>query len=358
MHSPHRRAFMAFTNSRNTRDGIKRFVSSSGLRSDEVFVANAENPIEIYEKIREKEVVDGMQNIFIFDEGNLHTYKFVPVVKDLMKNGKVVVVAGLNLDFRGEFFGPMGKLEEIARSREAITGKKLVDMHHSYCCILRDEKQCGKKASYTFRLIKAENDGNLGYFHEGVLFNSYIKAPYHHPTILVEGSVGGIKYTTACSECFGELPGKSLVADLLSYTMDHENSKYNDLVDRFSKQGDICDALAYTIEEKRLDMFDGIYRSRIKSGGLNDKESRKLVEISKARDSSRESHDTFDIYHEIKSRRSISREGLKYKFGKIMGFERILADLIKARFLMLDDAMLKTTRYVKDPVSDMYIPLD
>src|SRR3989338_1157108 len=121
MHSAHADKLTVFSNNRNSRDGTKRLFSYSGLRSDEVFVANAEDPINVFDIIQRRDRERGFQEVLVYDEGNLHTHKFVSVVKRQMEEGRVVVVAGLNLDFRGESFGPMGRLEEISRGRETIS---------------------------------------------------------------------------------------------------------------------------------------------------------------------------------------------------------------------------------------------
>lgn len=355
-HSSYNKAVMAFANSRNTRDGTKRLVSSSGLRSEEVYVADADNPANIYEAIKLKESKDGEQLVFIFDEGNLHNYRFVPVVKDLMNAKKVVVVAGLNLDFRGEPFGPMGKLEEIARGREAITGKKLVETHHSYCGVLRDDKQCSKTAGYTFRLIKSR-EGDINYFNEGHLLRGYKKAPYHHPTILVEGSSSGIDYTTACSECFGELPGKKLVEKILISAMNEKECKYEDLVKNFEKFGDVLDAAAYCIEERKLNMTGGIYTAINKSDTLNSEESTGLIKISKIRDQRPDQLTTLAIYQTIKSSTIQNRGKIIENFGKTPGIERILSDLIRENLIKLEYGVLTSTPYFLDPASGMYVPI-
>ena len=87
MHSAYADKLTVFSNSRNSRDGTKRLVSSSGLRSDEVFVANAEDPTNAFDIVSRRDSERGFQQVIVYDEGNLHSHKFVPVVKRQMEEG-------------------------------------------------------------------------------------------------------------------------------------------------------------------------------------------------------------------------------------------------------------------------------
>jgi len=84
------------------------------------------------------------------DEAQFFPEAIVPVVSALVKAGKKVIVAGLDLDFRGVEFGPMPSLLAIA---DSITKLSAV------CA------KCGHDAPLTQRLI----DGQPAAFDDGIV---------------------------------------------------------------------------------------------------------------------------------------------------------------------------------------------
>ncbi len=81
------------------------------------------------------------------DEAQFFDAGIVEVVEDLAKSGKRVIVAGLDMDFAGNPFGPMPSL--LARA-EYIT--KL----HAICV------KCGDNANYSYRKPKIDGQVLLG----------------------------------------------------------------------------------------------------------------------------------------------------------------------------------------------------
>ena len=109
------------------------------------------------------------------DEAQFFDEDLPDVCEELCVRGIKVLVAGLPLDFRGEPFGPMGKLMQIAD-----------DIHrcHAYCAV------CGEKASRTQRVV--------------VHGDKRVPANYNDPVVLV----GGIDdYEARCRQ-HHEVPGK------------------------------------------------------------------------------------------------------------------------------------------------------
>jgi thymidine kinase len=98
-------------------------------------------------------------------------WQIAEVCDHLADQGKRVIVAGLDQDFRGEPFGPMPLLLAMAEQ---------VDKLHAICVV------CGAPATRTQRLI----DGR--------------PARYDDPIILVGGSES---YEARCRHCH-EVPGK------------------------------------------------------------------------------------------------------------------------------------------------------
>lgn len=118
--------------------------------------------------------VDEETDWIAIDEAQFMDENLLFVVRKLASRGKRVIVAGLDKDFRGNVFGPMGDLLV-----EADSVKKL----HARC------NECGNKAGMTQRL-KKEND-------------KWIPAHYDDEIVLV----GEEEYRARCRNCH-EVPGK------------------------------------------------------------------------------------------------------------------------------------------------------
>ncbi len=105
-------------------------------------------------------------SVIAFDEGNFFSEKLPKLCETLVKMGKRVIVAGLDLTFAGEPFGPMPTLMALADR---------VDKLHAVCV------KCGGTATRSQRLI----DG--------------LPAPVDGPVI----KVGGIgSYEARCRTCY------------------------------------------------------------------------------------------------------------------------------------------------------------
>ena len=77
-------------------------------------------------------------NVVGIDETQFYDVEIIKVVREISRKGIRVILAGLDMDFRGEPFGPMGNLMAIA---DEVT--KL----HAICMV------CGEEATMTQRLI-------------------------------------------------------------------------------------------------------------------------------------------------------------------------------------------------------------
>lgn len=72
------------------------------------------------------------------DEAQFFTHDLIEVVLDLVDSGKIVIIAGLNLDYRGVPFGPMPTLISLADKVTKLTA----------ICII-----CGADAYFSQRLV-------------------------------------------------------------------------------------------------------------------------------------------------------------------------------------------------------------
>ena len=111
------------------------------------------------------EMVRGDTQVVAVDEAQFLDEGIVSVVNDLADRGVRVIVAGTDMDFRGQPFGPIPQLLAIAEK---------VDKLHAICVV------CGDLATRNQRLI----DGR--------------PAPAEGPTIQVGGSES---YEARCRSC-------------------------------------------------------------------------------------------------------------------------------------------------------------
>ena len=81
------------------------------------------------------------------DEAQFFDVGIVPVVRELANQGIRVIVAGLDMDFRGKPFGPMPELLAMA---------EFVTKVHAICQV------CGSLANYSFRLTHDDSTVLLG----------------------------------------------------------------------------------------------------------------------------------------------------------------------------------------------------
>ena len=136
--------------------GVFRISSHDGTQVEAHPVSSS---VQIAELVRADTQVVAIDEAQFLDEG------VVRVVNDLADRGVRVIVAGTDMDFRGEPFGPVPQLMAIAER---------VDKLHAICVV------CGDLATRNQRLIDGE------------------PAPAEGPTIQVGGSE---TYEARCRKC-------------------------------------------------------------------------------------------------------------------------------------------------------------
>ncbi|MBS1959698.1 MAG: thymidine kinase [Bdellovibrionales bacterium] len=112
-------------------------------------------PVTTAREILDK--VDDNTRIIGIDEAQFFDDSIVEVAQKLAYSGKRVICAGLDMDFRGQPFGPMPKLLAIA---ESVTKLSAV-------CVV-----CGSPATRSQRMI-ATSDQNAGSSNEQVLVGAH-----------------------------------------------------------------------------------------------------------------------------------------------------------------------------------------
>ncbi|MCX7669859.1 MAG: thymidine kinase, partial [Anaerolineae bacterium] len=129
-----------------------------------------EKATEILEKLRPD------TNVVAVDEAQFLDWTIADVARLLADRGLRVIITGLDLDFRGEPFGPMPLLMAEA---------EMVDKLHAICVV------CGAPASRTQRLINGQ------------------PAHYNDPVILVGARE---VYEARCRDCH-QVPGRPAFSD-------------------------------------------------------------------------------------------------------------------------------------------------
>ena len=113
----------------DTRFHIQRVTSHNGMDVEAISVGSAQG---ILENLDQNTTVVAIDEVQFFGPG------IDEVVDRLVSFGIRVIIAGLDMDFRGEPFGSMPKLMSTAHD---------VQKFHAICMV------CGEEASYTQRLI-------------------------------------------------------------------------------------------------------------------------------------------------------------------------------------------------------------
>ncbi|MDF2839316.1 MAG: Thymidine kinase [Clostridia bacterium] len=144
------------------RYAIDHVVSHNGTKTEAIKITKAS---DILKYLDEDAFVITIDEVQFFDE------EIVDVCVKLADQGKRVIAAGLDQDFRGEPFGPTPALMAVA---------EFVDKMQAICMT------CGNPATRTQRMINGK------------------PACYHDPVILVGATES---YEARCRKCH-EVPGK------------------------------------------------------------------------------------------------------------------------------------------------------
>ncbi len=123
------------------RYSVSKVASHNGMDFEAIPVEKA---AAIPALLKDNVTVVGIDEVQFFDEG------IVNIAEALANNGKRVILAGLDLDFRGEPFGMMPAL---------ICRAEYVDKLHAICMV------CGEEACRTQRLV----NGDPAYYDDPII---------------------------------------------------------------------------------------------------------------------------------------------------------------------------------------------
>ncbi len=156
-------AFTPFVDNRRKKDTIN---SDDGASYPAITVKSSK---EILDYILPEHDIVGI------DEGNFFDMDLPLVCKYLVLKEKKVIVAGLDKNFKGEPFGPMGILKQEAETVHTL---------HAFCTV------CHRKASFTQRLK--------------IISGQKVPADYNDPLILIGAEEA---YEARCRQ-HHEVPGR------------------------------------------------------------------------------------------------------------------------------------------------------
>ena len=152
-----RRRVQVFKSALDDRySGVERISSHAGSDVDAVPVRYS---TEVAARVHPDTQVIAVDEVQFLDDG------IVDVISVLADRGARVIVAGIDMDFRGEPFGPMPRI---------LTMAETVDKLHAICVV------CGGAASRNQRLVDGE------------------PAPYESPVVQVGGAES---YEARCRRC-------------------------------------------------------------------------------------------------------------------------------------------------------------
>ncbi|RMG93522.1 MAG: thymidine kinase [Chloroflexi bacterium] len=148
----------------DTRYHVERVTSHNGMDFEAQPVASA---ADILTAVHPDTTVVAIDEVQFFDTD------IIAVCEKLAEEGRRVICAGLDMDFRGEPFGPIPAL--MARAEQ-------VDKLHAICVV------CGEEASRTQRLIEGE------------------PAAYDDPVVMVGAAE---VYEARCRQCHVVRPARN-----------------------------------------------------------------------------------------------------------------------------------------------------
>src|SRR2546430_2708254 len=141
-----RRTVQVFKPAIDERFGTELVRSHDG---DSFVACPVRSSAEIIPLLSAETSVVGIDEVQFFDPG------IVGVVRDLVLSGRRVICAGLDLDFRGEPFGPVPTLLALAER---------VDKLEAICVV------CGESATRTQRIVKDRKSTRLNSSHSQISY--------------------------------------------------------------------------------------------------------------------------------------------------------------------------------------------
>ncbi|MCH1430222.1 MAG: thymidine kinase [Chlamydiales bacterium] len=143
------------------RRSVTCITSHDGTAREADIILEGEESLKFIEKLADQKV-----DVIGIDEVQFFPNEILDILEMLVESGKRIIVAGLDMDFRGE---PFGIMPHLMAKADKVSKLQAV-------CL-----ECGQPANFTQRLI---ND---------------LPAKYHDPIVMVGASEC---YEARCRQCF------------------------------------------------------------------------------------------------------------------------------------------------------------
>lgn len=130
------KSFLLFKPSIDNRYDVQHVVSHDQRRLEAIITGADQDAIKEVENL----VHAKQPEVIAFDEGNFYDDSIVEIISKWVSEGKRIIVAGLDTNFRGEPFGPMAPLLALAdyvdklkaicmkcKGREAVMTQRLIN---------------------------------------------------------------------------------------------------------------------------------------------------------------------------------------------------------------------------------------
>ncbi len=130
--------YQVFKPDRDTRDGPFVITRRGNLRIPALLI-DVSDPATLFAKL------DDDTKVVAFDESQFFDSSYLLAIEDLRRQGRYMIVSGLDLDFRGEGFGIMPELAIRANKVTKLTAV----CKHTY----EDGLECQAEATHTLRLV-------------------------------------------------------------------------------------------------------------------------------------------------------------------------------------------------------------
>lgn len=112
------KSFLLFKPAIDNRYDVNHIVSHDKRKLDALITANDKAGLEKADSI----IQEKNPEVVAFDEGNFYDVYLFDLARKWVKEGRRVIIAGLDTDFRGKPFGPMGDLMAVADFVDKLKG--------------------------------------------------------------------------------------------------------------------------------------------------------------------------------------------------------------------------------------------
>lgn len=258
-----RYGILAFTNNVNTRDP-KDKIKSTGLIEFPAICIDVKHPEQMLEEVAKKRAQGERVDVGIISEANFYDYRLIPVINALtdvkQPDPLMLIIEGLDRTFRGDIFGPMGRVLEMTNYPIKLSANCVVEVEGA---------QCSKPDSENARILRIAEHGFDPEFDVRVVFyrgkdrvTDWRFAHYFDQTVRPEPTNkddADWGYANCCANCF-EIPGKNLTDRVMELLQSERGNASKEHIlstfDHHLERRYIAAVMEFLVNERRV-VFDG-----------------------------------------------------------------------------------------------------